>query len=317
MRIIVTGAGGFVGSRLVRLLAGHQVVALDQASSSIPDLPHVTPMIGSLCDPGVLNAAFSEGCDAVVHLATVPGGAAEQGPELARQVNVDATMALANDAARCGGRPRFVFASSIAVFGNPLPSSIDDSTPVAPRLLYGAHKAMMEQWLATLSRRGAIEAISLRLSGVVARPAGASGLKSGFMSEVFHALRAGEPFVMPVTAEATSWLTSVDCAVANLAHALHADLSDGPLSRALTLPALRVRMDRLVEEIAQQSGSPFGSVSYLADPELQSAFGSLPKLATPLAERLGFSSDGDLSTLVARALAGLGEMDHSSVAKET
>jgi nucleoside-diphosphate-sugar epimerase len=312
MKIIVTGAGGFVGSKLLPLLAGHQVVALDKSIGSIADSSHVTPVIGDIRDPDVMNSAFSGGCEAVVHLATLPGGAAEQDPGLARQVNVDATMALADAAVRCGERPRFVFASSIAVFADPLPAGIDDSTPLTPKLLYGAHKAMMEQWLATLSRRGALQAISLRLSGVVARPLGPSGLKSGFMSWVFHAVKAGERFVMPVTAGATSWLTSVDCAVANLAHALQADLAEAPLSHAITLPALRVRMDRLVEEIAQQSGTRPGSVSYSPDPELEAAFGSLPPLTTPWAERLGFSSDGNLSTLVARALASMAEMSHSS-----
>ncbi len=94
------------------------------------------------------------GCDAIVHLATVPGGAAESDPALAWRVNVDATRTLFDAAARASTPIRLVFASSIAVFGDHLPTPLDEDTPVAPSMLYGAHKAMMETWLATLGRRG-------------------------------------------------------------------------------------------------------------------------------------------------------------------
>ena len=302
MRIVVTGAGGFVGRRLVRELADHDVVALDNVPGEIPALPNVTPVVGDLCDSGVQAAMFAAGCDAVVHLATVPGGSAEENPELAWRVNVDATMKLADAASRAGKQPRFVFASSIAVFGGNLPASVDDTTPLSPQLLYGAHKAMLEQWLATLSRRGEIDAISLRLSGVVARPRGPSGMKSAFMSDVFHSLNAGEGFVMPVSADATVWLTSVECAVGNLVRALTVDLTNAPGDCAVTLPALRVHADKLVEEIALQTGTSADLVSYAADSALETAFGALPALITPAAESLGFSNDGDLPTLVARTL---------------
>lgn len=302
MRIVVTGAGGFVGRRLVRELADHDVVALENVPGAIPELPNVTPVVGDLYDSEVQAAMFAAGCDAVVHLATVPGGSAEENPELAWRVNVDATMKLADAASRAGKQPRFVFASSIAVFGGNLPASVDDTTPLSPQLLYGAHKAMMEQWLATLSRRGEIDAISLRLSGVVARPRGPSGMKSAFMSDVFHSLNAGEGFVMPVSADATVWLTSVECAVGNLVRALTVDFTNAPGDCAVTLPALRVHADKLVEEIALQTGTSAELVSYAADSALETAFGALPALMTPAAESLGFSNDGDLPTLVARTL---------------
>ena len=305
MRIVVTGAGGFVGSRLVNELVDHDVVALDNRPEAIPDLPNVTPIVGDLRDSEVLAAALANGCDGVVHLATVPGGAAEQDPELAWDVNVDATMTLAEAAVRTGRRPRFVFASSIAVFGDSLPARVDDAAPLLPKLKYGAHKAMMEQWLATLRRRGEIDAISLRLSGIVARPKGPSGMKSAFMSNVFHSLSAGEKFVMPVSAEATVWLMSVKCTVDNLLHALNVDLKNSPGNYAVTLPALRVRTSSLVEEIALQTNASTALVSYSPDSVLETAFGALPPLSTPAAEKLGFSSDGELSVLVSRTLADM------------
>lgn len=302
MRIIVTGAGGFVGRKLVSMLSDHDVVALDWVSSGIPDLSHITPIVGDLCDRATLEAAFSKGCDAVVHLATVAGGAAEQNPDLGKHVNIDAVMLLTEIAMRFGSRPRFVFASSIAVFGDPMPVYVNDETSLAPKMLYGAHKAMMEQWLAMLARRGDLDTVSLRLSGVIARPKGPSGMKSAFLSNVFHALRNGERFEMPVSEDASSWLTSNDIAARNFAHALTVDSTALPNSFAITLPALRVRVDELVAEIAYQSEQSAALVNYSADAKIEAMFGEQPPLTHETADGLGFARDADLESLVRNAL---------------
>lgn len=302
MRVLVTGAGGFVGRHLVQSLSDCDVVALDHVPDTIPEGANVTAVAGDLCDERVLAAALAQPCDAIVHLATVPGGAAEQNPSLARRVNMDATMALA---AAAGPRVRFVFASSIAVFGDPMPALVDDTAPLLPKLYYGAHKAMMETWLATLSRRAQLDGVSLRLSGVIARPRGPSGMKSAFLSDVFHALRERVPYVMPVSDAATCWLISVSGVVANLRHALTVDAGEFPPERAVTLPALRVTVRDLVAEVARQCDAPPSLVSYAPEPPLEAAFGTQPPLETDLALHLGFKNDGDLATLVSRALAHL------------
>lgn len=295
MRIIITGGGGFVGRALARELAGrHDLVLVDNRLDGQPGIE------GDLCDPATLERAFAGGCDAVVHLATVPGGAAELDPSAAKRVNIDATMALVDAAAQAGQLPRFLFASSIAVFGDPLPPVVDDHTPLAPRMLYGAHKAMMEQWLAAQSRRGTISALSLRLPGIVARPRAPSGMKSAFMSDVFHALNCRESIRLPVSAAATMWLMSVTQTARNLAHALNID-ADG----ALTLPARRVSMEQLVGALLAATGAPAELVAYDPDTAIDMAFGRQPSLSTPLAEALGFEADRDLSSLVRSALSTL------------
>lgn len=305
MRIVVTGAGGFVGRHLISKLGTHDVIALDTVTDNIPAAANVDLLAGDFCDAAVLEQAFKGGCDAVVHLATVPGGAAERSPALAWRVNVEGSMRLCEVAARSGTRPRFVFASSIAVFGDPLPPGVNDATPLAPKLYYGAHKAMMEQWLATLTRRGELDAVSLRLSGVIARPKGPSGMKSAFLSDVFHALAAGDSYVMPVSADATCWLTSIECAADNFVHALTLDLAAAPPEVAVTLPCLRARIADLVAEIAAQTGRSIDCVSYSPDAVLEAAFGTQPPVTTAAADALGFVGDGKLSTLVSNALSAV------------
>lgn len=305
MTIIVTGAGGFVGREVVRRLAaqGSRVVAVD--SHAMPDLPAgARAVVGDIASPDSLQAAFSDGCTGLVHLATMPGGAAEADPVSARRVNVDAMFDVLAAAAKSGSRPRVVFASSIAVLGDPLPAAgVDDATPLAPRMFYGAHKAMMELALATLSRRGEVDGVSLRLPGILARPKGPSGMKSAFMSDLFHALRGGEHFICPVSQEATIWAQSVSSCAANILHALDMEASKLPEARALTLPALRIPMGQLAEEIAVQCGVDPRLVEYVPDAALEAAFGAYPPLSTASADAAGFAHDGDVARLVRNALA--------------
>ena len=306
MKVVVTGAGGFVGRRLVeKLLAtGHAVTGLDSAAGGIPG--GARAVAGDLGDKAVRAEALAGGCDALVHLATVPGGAAEADPAASRRINIDAMYDLLEETAAAGACPRVVYASSIAVLGEHLPAGgVDDATPLSPRLVYGGHKAMMEVACAMLSNRGAIDAVSVRLPGILARPKGPSGMKSAFMSDLFHALKAGEPFTCPTSPGARIWAQSVDRCADNFIHALTLDSALMPPTRAVTLPALLVRMDDLAAEIARQCGSDPALVTYVPDAPLEKAFGAYPPLATPAADHAGFSHDGTVAKLVASALATL------------
>jgi D-erythronate 2-dehydrogenase len=305
MTIIITGAGGFVGRALAHLLLerGDTVVALDQQLTALPDHERLHKVSGDICSAAARNEAFRSGCTALVHLATVPGGAAEADPTASRRVNIDAMYDVLDAAKYGGSAPRVVYASSIAVFGDPLPSGgVDDATPLAPRMVYGGHKAMMETAVAMMHHRGEIEGVTLRLPGILARPKGPSGMKSAFMSDLFHALRAGEPFLCPVSAGATIWAQSVACCAANLVHALDMDTSTLPVTRAVTLPAQRITMGALAAAISAQTNTSLDLVRYQPDAALEAGFGAQPPLATPAAEAAGFAHDGDLATLVHSAL---------------
>lgn len=295
MRIILTGAGGFVGQEVRRCLQDrHEVVAIDQMLNGASGIE------GDLCDKVTIENAFAGGCDAVIHLATLPGGAAELDPALAKRINIDVTMALVDAAALAGNRPRFIFASSIAVFGNSLPALIDDGTLPAPVMIYGAHKAMMESWIEAQTRRGAISGLSLRLPGIVARPKGPSGMKSAFMSDVFHALNAGQTIELPVSPEATMWLMSLQRVAANLVHALQIEATG-----TCTLPAIRTSMRDLVQAIASATQTDPALATYAPDMALEAGFGRQPPLSTSAAEALGFTNDRSVDALVASALLAL------------
>lgn len=146
--IVVTGAGGFVGSRLVAALLADPAFADARITANDLALPPMAARVravpGDFCDAAVRASLIDGRVDVLYHIGGVLGGAAENDPALARRVNVDGTLSLFEALYDPAAPPRIVFASSIAVFGAPFPAHIDDDTRLNPAMVYGAQKAMVE-----------------------------------------------------------------------------------------------------------------------------------------------------------------------------
>jgi nucleoside-diphosphate-sugar epimerase len=313
MHIVVTGANGFVGKALVsRILSRGNVLPgvplesltlVDIGFDAAPEDPRVRIVKGSIGEHTVLREALSRPADCVFHLASIPGGAAEANYELGLQINLKATFDML-ELLRMQDKPaRFVFSSSIAVYGAPLPALVDDATPMNPALSYGAHKLVDEILIKDYSRRGWLDGRILRLPGVVARPPAPSGLLSAYMSDIFWRLAEGKPFTCPVSANAVSWWMSVQCCVDNLLHAATLDSTQVAVRRDFTLPVLRLTMAELVDALAAEFGENRRVlVRYEPDAKLEAGFGSFPPLDATAAEAAGFRNDGSVQTLIRNAM---------------
>lgn len=306
MRTLITGARGFVGRALVRALAARaegEIVATDVMAGDSPALPAVVWRTDRLDDPDALAELMAAPYDRIVHLATVAGVGSTQF-DVGRATNLIATQNLLEAARRPGQPPRLVYASSVGVFGSPLPAAIDDDTLPVPSNSYGTHKLIGELLVSDYARAGLVDGLALRLPGIVARPRGSTTMLSAFLSDLFHAARNGEAFTLPLAPGDATWAMSLTCLIGNLLTALDLPADTLPARRYWTLPALLVRMDALVAALGRAYGTrEAGRIAYAPDPVVQAMFAQVP-LSAAGAERLGLKGDGDADGLVRNVIAG-------------
>lgn len=310
MRILVTGADGFLGRQLVTRLLGRQALCgraierlllLDTRFEAGPDDPRVRRFEGSVTDGALLRRVLADGIDVVFHLASIPGGAAESDYELGRDVNLSASLELLDQLRNRKRPPVLVFASSVAVYGGRLSSLMNEASPASPELSYGTHKRMVELALTDLSRRGEVDARALRLPGIVARPAQPNGLRSAFMSDLMHAFAEERRYRCPVSPQATAWWMSAQCCVDNLLHA--AEFSPQGEQRVWQLPVLHLSIAQVIDALADVFGDEYRSlIAFDPDPRLEAQFGRYPPLDTPGACAQGFRHDGSAVALIRHSL---------------
>jgi UDP-glucose 4-epimerase len=157
MRVLVTGAGGFVGRHLVpRLVSAHEVIALVRRTPD-PALDGATIIQADLGSPR-LDAVLPDNVDAVVHLAQAYVTFPEHAGEIFA-VNAGSTQRLA-DWARDHGVRRFILASSGSVYA-PAPQPLREDDPAQPLSFHPATKLIAEQVLAYYE--DAMDVVRLRL----------------------------------------------------------------------------------------------------------------------------------------------------------
>jgi nucleoside-diphosphate-sugar epimerase len=286
MRILVTGAAGYIGSALVGALAGRDVLATDQSAPA--------GVLGNIAYPQFARSLITPQVGTVFHLASLVSGGAEQNFELGTKVNLDATRDLLEACRLAGHCPKFIFASSIAVYGGV--DEINDQTPAAPRLSYGAQKLVCEVLIDDYTRRGYIDGRALRLPAVLVRPGGPNTAVSGWSSAIIREPLAGRDYVCPVAPGTRLACISIRKVVQSFLHALALPSEKIGARRTLLLNGISVSAQDMWEAVKPRAK---GRVRFEPDSALQAVMDGAPKSTfSARSAALGFPQSKDIQEIV-------------------
>lgn len=313
MRILITGAAGMIGRKLVERLVrdgglnGQPIDELhlhDIVPPPAPDIPGATAsaMTGDLADENAAEWLIAPRPDVIFHLAGVVSGEAEADFEKGYRVNLDGTRALL-DAIREAGdgySPRVVFTSSIAVFGAPFPEIIPDDFHPTPLTSYGTQKLIGEALLADYTRRGFLDGVGIRLPTICVRPGKPNKAASSFFSGIIREPLSGLEAVLPVPRSVLHTHASPRSAVGFLVHAAGLDgAAIGP-RRNLTMPGVAVTVGEQIEALARVAG---GKVAGLVREEPDETIWAIVKnwptrFSAERARALGFVAEDSFDAII-------------------
>ena len=246
--VLVTGANGEIGRSLLRALAQHgsyDVVSLDLTPLPVEMRALVSASyVGNIMDRHLLDQlAAQHEIDLIFHLAALLSTRGERDPELAHHVNVEGTLHVLRIAqkqsSRSGLPVRFLFPSSIAVYGLP---SLEVKRAVGrvreeqwnvPITMYGCNKLYCEHLgryftlyvgqLGALAAAARVDFRALRFPGLISAETVPAGGTSDFGPEMIHAAAQGRPYHCFVEAEATIPFMAMPDAVRALLELSRAD----------------------------------------------------------------------------------------------
>jgi nucleoside-diphosphate-sugar epimerase len=307
--VLVTGAAGFLGSRLVDALLADPHLLPPGARVRAADVTHpahadsrVVAAIGSIDDPSFVHEIVSAEVRLVFHLAAALSGQSEADFDTGLRVNLDGTRLLL-DACRALPRPpRVVFTSTIAVYGDASREVVPEDAAVRPISSYGAEKAMSELLVAEYARRGFIEGVACRVPTVAVRPGVSNSALSSFASGIIREPLAGIPTTCPVPLDTRLWISSPDAVVANLLHAASVPMGSYDGRPIVNLPGLTVTPAQMLDSLERAAGPAVRALVHVEpDDRVSRVVCSWPgALDITRSLALGFVRDAGIDEIVRR-----------------
>ncbi|CDO72054.1 hypothetical protein BN946_scf184943.g89 [Trametes cinnabarina] len=194
--VLITGAGGFLGGQLARALASDthtapavRLILVDVVEPKAPQNVEAVTIKADLTDPtqadGLFDTKFGVP-DTVYCLHGIMSRGSEDNFDFGVKVNIDSVRTVLDAARHAGQRSgtviKFIFTSSLAVYGGPLPPVATQDTIATPQSAYGMAKLVDEIFINEYTRRGFVDGRILRLPTIVVRPGAPSAAASSFVS---------------------------------------------------------------------------------------------------------------------------------------
>ena len=307
MHVAVTGAAGMIGRKLVARLGEEgrlgdaeleRLTLMDVVAPDPP--PQGTAFAGDLADPATAQRLVDGRPDVIVHLAAVVSGEAEADFDKGYRVNLDGTRTLLETIRAAEYRPRLVLASSIAVFGAPLPNPIPEDFATLPLTSYGTQKAIDELLLADYSRRGFVDGVGIRLPTICIRPGAPNKAASGFFSNILREPLVGKEAVLPVPETVRHWHASPRSAVGFCLRAATVDTAEIGPRRTLSMPGLSATVGEQIEALRRVGGeAAVRLIRHEPDPQIMEMVGNwAAALDASRAERLGFVAETSFDQII-------------------
>ncbi len=298
MKISILGGGGFLGRKIAAKLAadgtlgGQPVTGLTLFDMTVPPRPEasfpVTVLSGDIVE--LPDAAIPDGTDVIFHLAAVVSAAAEADYDLGRRVNLRGTDAVIDRCRKLSRPPRVVFASSVASFSANQNTTLPDNARQIPGNSYGAQKAAAELILADASRRGFIDAVTVRLPTVIVRPGRPNKAASSFVSGIVREPLLGLDTELPVGEDFAVWVCGPRRAVDWLLHAAAMDTGRMGLDRSIDPPGISTTVAHLLQALDEVSPGASAHVKRVEDKAIEAIVSTWPPAFEALhARTLGFA----------------------------
>jgi D-erythronate 2-dehydrogenase len=310
MHILITGAGGMIGRKLIDRLVrdgqvgGKAITRMTLHDYAAPGKPAVGYPVatsgGDISAKGEAEKLVADAPDLIFHLAAVVSGEAEADFEKGYRVNIDGMRYLLEAVRAKGNKPRFVFTSSIAVFGGDLPDPIPDDYHHTPPNSYGAAKVICEQWLADYTRRGFLDGVGIRYPGITVRPGKPNAAASGFYSSIIREPLDGKEAILPVPLTKRNTHASPRAAIGYLIRAAEIDGAQLGLVRNLTMPGVAVTTGEQIEALRKIAGDKVvARIRQVPDEVIMKIFpNESVRFDAKRALSLGFKPDKDFEEII-------------------
>lgn len=313
MKILITGAGGFVGQLLAEHLLndGHQLVLVDIFTPPVPASTSPNANVTALKVDLHENpaAALSPDLDAIYIFHGIMSAGSEADFALGYRVNLHSTLRLLEAVRQTCPGVRVIYSSSTANFGQPLPALPSEATVCTPQSSYGTQKVMVEMALNDYHRRGFVNAFALRFPTISVRPGKPTQAASSWMSGIIREPLQGKESLLPCGDEFEAWLCSPRTLVRNLKIAL--DLPRDcmpPHVRQVNLPGITASVGEMLRALREVGGEEAVRLVKREEPsrEIAEMLASWPvRFDVSKALGMGFVADQDFKGAVEDFAASL------------
>ncbi|KAI0770419.1 NAD(P)-binding protein [Fomes fomentarius] len=312
--VLITGASGWLGGLLAQALyhdarlSDLRLVLVDIVEPQAPVGANAITIKADLTDSAQVDTLFQtvHGVpDTVYCLHGIMSRGSEDNFDLGITVNVDSVRtvldATRKHGAQAGRLIKFIFTSSLAVYGGPLPDVVTPDTIATPQGAYGMGKLVDELFVNEYTRRGFIDGRILRLPTITVRPGAPSAATSSFVSGIIREPLQGLPTTCPIGSSLTSpeldlalWVASPETTIKNFLLARQIPAADFlPHTRVVCLPGFTTTVREELAALAAVAGpAALDLVKFEDDPVNRHIVASWPaRFDNSYARRLGFVGD--------------------------